>query len=141
MIDSTAYPVEIPKQFINLHQDTYRFVQKLKAKDLLSVREKVFINHYQIHYELVSATIELIKSESLTHISSSMIMRSVIENVANLKHITVLDEKIATKYLKKSVVFDGKSSETIIGLLRKGRFKYLARYDDSTTDSRVAELA
>ncbi len=101
----------------------------------------VFLNSYKIHVELVDATIELLKSPHLNHITSSMLIRSAFENVATFKHISEADGDVAKKYLKKSEIFKGLSYKKALSILEKGNFSNLARFDDSTIVERVSKLS
>lgn len=141
-------------------EDTYNLLEVIPPEKFLLVHQKclinitntfrgtkssnialVFLNSYKIHIELVDAAIELLKSPHLNHITSSMVIRSIFENVANFKHVSEADDGVAAKYLKKSEIFKNLTYKKTLSILEKGNFSNLARFDDSTTEERVRKLS
>lgn len=132
--------VEIPQDFLNLHQECVTEILTSFRGSSKTDLEGVFLNIYKIHIEFVDSVIELLRPSHLNHISSSMIMRSMFENVAMFKHVSESDDSVAKKYLNKVNIFEGMSRQKAVSILEKGQFGNLARFDDSNTMDRVAKL-
>lgn len=130
-----------PQKFVDLHgtlMDSIYADMTSKPEDLSRVDMlNTFLNIYKINIELTDATLVLLASPHVSHISSGIIIRSMLENIAMYSHLCASDPEVVKKYVKKINYFESKSESQMVGRLRSGHFANISSIDDSTTRSRL----
>lgn len=142
--DESAYSqleVSIPAKFMQTHAEIVGMI----ANDMMTPPsgadenlQKAFYNVYKIHIELLDAFLCLASSNLVSHVSSGIILRSMLENLAMYSYLLTAKPRAVAKYVKKIEYFTDKTESELSQRLRMGSFSNISQVDDSVTAERLA---